>query len=154
MHTSPLYHVFIAEASELLNTSIKTSLFLVTAPIYAITIVFLYYLFNHITNNRQISLLSCVLFSVSSVVLYYGTNVITRTMSFIMFIVLLYLIYSVNFKKDKISLKSLSVIVAVFLTLVHNVSLPQLVLLLILLFAIGIYNRGQQLHKQAFLYIA
>lgn len=130
----PLYHVFIAEASELLNTSTKTSLFLVTAPIYAITIVFLYYLFNHITNNRQISLLSCVLFSVSSVVLYYGANVITRTMAFIMFIVLLYLIYSVNFNKNKISLKILSVIVAVFLTLVHNVSLPQLVLLLILLF--------------------
>lgn len=130
----PLYHVFIAEASEILNTSTKASLFLVTAPIYAITIVFLYYLFNHITNNRQISLLSCVLFSVSSVVLYYGANVITRTMAFIMFIVLLYLIYSVNFKKNKISLKFLSVIVAVFLTLVHNVSLPQLVLLLILLF--------------------
>ncbi|HWR25747.1 MAG TPA: hypothetical protein VN278_05865 [Methanosarcina sp.] len=131
----PLYHVLIAEASELLNTTPKISLFLVTAPIYAITIVFLYYLFNYITNNRQISLLSCVLFSVSSVVLYYGTNVITRTMAFIMFIVLLYLIYSVNFKNDKISLKTLSVIVAVFLTLVHNVSLPQLVLLLILLFA-------------------
>lgn len=130
----PLYHVFIAEASEILNTSTKASLFLVTAPIYAITIVFLYYLFNHITNNRQISLLSCVLFSVSSVVLYYGANVITRTMAFIMFIVLLYLIYSVNFKKNKISFKFLSVIVAVFLTLVHNVSLPQLVLLLILLF--------------------
>ncbi|MCO5383119.1 MAG: hypothetical protein NHB15_14445 [Methanosarcina barkeri] len=70
----------------------------------------------------------------SSVVLYYGANVITRTMAFIMFIVLLYLIYSVNFNKNKISLKILSVIVAVFLTLVHNVSLPQLVLLLILLF--------------------
>jgi hypothetical protein len=131
----PLYHVLIAEASELLNISTKTSLFLVTAPIYAITIIFLYYLFNYITNNRQISLLSCLLFSGSSVVLYYGTNVITRTMAFIMFVVLLYLIYSVNFKKDKISLKTLSVIVAVFLTLVHNVSLPQLVILLILLFA-------------------
>lgn len=131
----PLYHVFIAEASELLHISIKNSLFLVTAPIYAITIVFLYYLFNYITNNRQISLLSCVLFSASSVVLYYGTNVITRTMAFIMFIILLYLVYSVNFKDDKLSLKVLSVIVAVFLTLVHNVSLPQLVLLLILLLA-------------------
>ncbi len=131
----PLYHVLIAEASKILNTTPKTSLFLVTAPIYAITIFFLYYIFNYITNNRQISLLSCVLFSVSSVVLYYGTNVITRTMAFIMFIVLLYLIYGVNFKKDKLSLKVLSVIVAVFLTLVHNVSLPQLVLLLILLLA-------------------
>lgn len=131
----PLYHVLIAEASELLNISTKASFFLATAPIYAITIIFLYYLFNYITNNRQISLLSCILFSASSVVLYYGVNVITRTMAFIMFIVLLYLIYSVNFKKDKLSLKVLSVIVAVFLTLVHNVSLPQLVLLLILLLA-------------------
>ncbi|MGB9941441.1 hypothetical protein [Methanosarcina sp.] len=131
----PLYHVLIAEASQLLNISTKTSLFLVTAPIYVMTIIFLYYLFNYITNNRQISLLSCILFSASSVVLYYGTNVITRTMAFIMFVILLYLIYSVNFKKDKFSLKALAVIVAVFLTLVHNVSLPQLVLLLIILLA-------------------
>ena len=148
----PLYHVLIAEASELLNISTKTSLFLVTAPIYAITIIFLYYLFNYITNNRQISLLSCVLFSVSSVVLYYGTNVITRTMAFIMFVVLLYLIYSVNFKKDKISLKTLSVIVAVFLTLVHNVSLPQLVILLILLFASEyIIGNGSYISKPFFI---
>jgi hypothetical protein len=131
----PLYHIFIAEASELLNLSAKASLFLVTAPIYAITLIFLYYLFNYITHNRQISLLSCVLFSASSVVLYYGVNVITRTMAFIMFVVLLYLIYSVNFKKDKLSLKILSVIVAVFITLVHNVSLPQFVILLVLLLA-------------------
>lgn len=130
----PLYHVLIAEASEILHTGGKTSLFLITAPIYAITIIFLYYLFNYITNNRQISLLSCVLFSISSTVLYYGANVITRTMSFIMFIVLLYLIYVVNFKKEKMSLKTLSVLVLIFLTLVHNVSLPQLVILLVLLF--------------------
>jgi hypothetical protein len=131
----PLYHILIAEASELLNTGIKTSLFLITAPIYAITIIFLYYLFNFITNNRQISLLSVVLFSASSIVLYYGANVITRTMAFVMFVILLYLIYSVNFKKDILSLKILSVIVVIFLTLVHNVSLPQIVLLLVLLFA-------------------
>ena len=150
----PLYHVLIAEASELLNISTKTSLFLVTAPIYAITIIFLYYLFNYITNNRQISLLSCVLFSVSSIVLYYGANVITRTMAFIMFVILLYLIYSVNFKKDKISLKTLSVIVAIFLTLVHNVSLPQIVLLLILLFASEyIIGNGSYISKPFFLFL-
>ena len=146
----PLYHVLIAETSELLNISTKNSLFLVTAPIYAITIIFLYYLFNYITNNRQISLLSCVLFSVSSVVLYYGVNVITRTMAFIMFIVLLYLVYSVNFKK--LSLKALSVIVAVFLTLVHNVSLPQLVLLLIiLLISEYIIGNGSYISKPFFI---
>lgn len=148
----PLYHVFIAEASEILNISVKNSLFLVTAPVYAITIIFLYYLFNYITNNRQISLLSCVLFSVSSVVLYYGVNVITRTIAFIMFVVLLYLIYSVNFKKDKLSLKVLSVIVSVFLTLVHNVSLPQLVLLLIILLASEyLIGNGSYISKSYFI---
>jgi len=150
----PLYHILIAEASELLNTGIKTSLFLVTAPIYAITVIFLYYLFNYITNNRQISLLSCILFSVSSVVLYYGTNVITRTMSFVMFIVLLYLIYVVNFKKDKLSLKTLSVLVAIFLTLVHNVSLPQLVILLVLLFVSEyVVGDGSYISKPFFVFL-
>lgn len=103
----PLYHILIAEASELLNIGTKVSLFVITAPIYAVTIIFLYYLFNYITNNRQISLLSAVLFSASSIVLYYGANVITRTMAFVAFVILLYLIYSVNFKNDKISLKVL-----------------------------------------------
>jgi hypothetical protein len=148
----PLYHVFIAEASEILNISIRTSLFLVTAPVYVITIVFLYYLFNYITNNRQISLLSCVLFSASSVVLYYSTNVITRTMAFIMFIILLYLIYSVNFKNDKLSLKILSVIVVVFLTLVHSVSLLQLVILLVVLLSSEyMIGNGSRISKPFFI---
>jgi len=148
----PLYHVLVAESSELLNLSIKTSLFLVTAPLYAITVVFLYYLFNYITNNRQIALLSCTLFSVSSIVLYYGANVITRTMSFVMFVILLYLIYVVNFKEEKISLKILSVFIVIFLTLVHNVSLPQLVLLLVILFASEyVAGNGSYISKPFFL---
>lgn len=129
----PLYHVMVAAASALLNMDVKSSLFLITAPIYAITIFFVYYLSQYISHNRQISLLSSLLFSSSSVVLYYGANMITRTMSFVMFVVLLYLIYSVNFKESKISLKILSVITVLFLTLVHNVSLPQFVLLLVIL---------------------
>lgn len=151
----PLYHILIAEASELLNIGVKTSLFVITAPIYAATIIFLYYLFNYITNNRQISLLSCVIFSVSSIVLYYGVNVITRTMAFTAFVLLLYLIYSVNFKNDKISLKILSVIIAIFLTLVHNVSLPQIFLLLIILFASEyIIGGGSYISKPFFLFLS
>jgi hypothetical protein len=69
-----------------------------------------------------------------------------------MFVVLLYLIYSVNFKKDKLSLKVLSVIVSVFLTLVHNVSLPQLVLLLIILLASEyLIGNGSYISKSYFI---
>ncbi|KKG10562.1 hypothetical protein [Methanosarcina sp. 2.H.A.1B.4] len=148
----PLYHILVAEASEILNLSTKTSLFLITAPIYAVTVVFLYYLFNHITHNRQISLLSCLLYSASYIVLYYGANVITRTMSYVAFIILLYLVYSVNFKEDKFSFKALSVIVLVFLTLVHNVSILQFVLLLVILFASEyIVGAGNYVSKPFFL---
>lgn len=148
----PLYHIFVAEAAEILNISAKTSLFLITAPVYALTVIFLYYLFNYITHNRQISLLSCLLYSVSYIVLYYGANVITRTMSFVAFILLLYLVYSVNFKEDKFSFKALSVVVLIFLTLVHNVSILQFVLLLVILFASEyIIGAGNYVSKPFFL---
>ncbi len=75
-------------------------------------------------------------------------------MAFIAFVILLYLIYSVNFKKEKISLKTLSVIVAIFLTLVHNVSLPQIVILLIVLFASEyIIGGGSYISKPFFLFL-
>jgi hypothetical protein len=148
----PLYHILVAEASEILNLSVKTSLFLITAPIYAAAVVFLYYLFNQITHNRQISLLSCLLYSTSSTVLYYSANVITRTMAFIGFIILLYLIYSVNFKEEKFSLKALSVIVLFFLTLIHNVSILQFVLLIaIMLTSEHIIKAGNNVSKPFFL---
>jgi hypothetical protein len=148
----PLYHIMVAASSLILHMGIKSSLFLITAPIYAITIFFLYYLFLSITQNRQISLLSCLLFSSSSVVLYYGANMITRTMSFVMFVVLLYLLYSVNFKESKLSLKILSVIVVLFLTLVHNVSLPQFVLLLVILLVCeSLVNVGSYISKPFFI---
>jgi hypothetical protein len=148
----PLYHILIAETSQILNISAKTSLFLITAPIYSVIVVFLYYLFNHITHNRQISLLSCLLYSASYIVLYYSANVITRTMSFVGFIILLYLVYSVNFKEDKFSFKTLSVIILVFLTLVHNVSILQFVLLLVILFASEyIIGAGNYVSKPFFL---
>ncbi|HOW15081.1 hypothetical protein [Methanosarcina sp.] len=148
----PLYHILIAEASEILNISVKTSLFLITAPIYATTVVFIYYLFSQITYNRQISLLSCLLYSATSIVLYYGANVITRTMAYIGFVILLYLIYSVNFKEEKFSLKALSVVVLFFLTLVHNVSILQFVLLIAIVFASEyIVGAGNYVSKPFFL---
>ena len=148
----PLYHIFVAEGAEILNISAKTSLFLLTAPVYAVVVIFLYYLFNHITHNRQISLLSCLLYSASSVVLYHGAYMVTRTMAFVGFILLLYLVYSVNFKEDKFSFKTLSVIVLVFLTLVHNVSILQFVVLLVLLFSSEyIIGAGNYVSKPFFL---
>lgn len=130
----PLYHILISEASYILNLDVKTSLFVITAPIYAITAFFIYYIFLRIIKNQQIALLSCALYSSSSIVVYYGVNVITRTMAFIGFIIILYFAYSDREGNDKIKFKFLSLLFSVFLILTHQVSIPQILLIFTVLF--------------------
>ena len=129
----PLYHILISEASYLLGLDIRTSLFLITAPIYSITVIFIYYILLRVIKNQQIALLSCALYSSSYVVLYYGVNVITRTMAFIVFVMILYFAFCCNQEKNNKIYRSLSVLISLFLILVHQVSVPQIVLVLTIL---------------------
>lgn len=129
----PLYHILIAESSYILGLSIKESLFLITAPIYTIIVVFIYYIFNHVTNNKQILLLTCMIYSTMTTVINYGSYMVTRTMAFVGFIMILYLAYSSNPKKHKIISKIIIIIMSIFLVLVHQVSIVQILILLFVL---------------------
>ncbi|RXA19724.1 hypothetical protein EQO05_07680 [Methanosarcina sp. MSH10X1] len=130
----PLYHILLSEASYLLNLDMKTSLFLITAPIYGITVVFIYSIFLKTSHNQQIALLSSSLYSLSSVVIYYGVNLIARTMAFIYFIIILYFVYSSSQGKNSMRFRILSILISISLILVHQVSIPQIVLLLSIVF--------------------
>lgn len=126
----PLYHILVAEGSYLMGIDIQNSLFLMMAPVFSIIVVFIYYIFYRTTGNSKVSLLTCMLFSVSSVVITYGVYIITRTMAFIGFIVILYLIYA-NF--NEIKTRALLLFMSFFLLLVHQVSFPQILVLLCIL---------------------
>lgn len=130
----PIYHILIAEASYLLNLNIKTSLFLITAPIYGLTVFFIYYILLKVINNRQIVLLPCALYSLIPVVIYYGVNVITRTMAFFWFILILYLAYSDSWEKNKIMFRLLSLFLSLVLILTHHVSMFHIILVITILF--------------------
>lgn len=131
----PLYHILIAESSYLIGLDIKTSLFVVTCIPYVMTVFFIYYSFNRIIQNKQISLLTCLLYSTSSTVIFYGFYMITRTMAFVGFIVLLYLFYKgAEDKRNKIIYRALAILMAIFLILIHQVSIVQIVILLSTLF--------------------
>lgn len=149
----PLYHIFISESSYILGLDIKTSLFIVTCIPYVITVIFIYYIFNQIIQNKQISLLACILYSMSSVVVYYGTYMVTRTLAFVGFIILLYLLYKgAEGKNNKVVYKVLAILMAVFLILVHQVSMPQIVILLsILLVCEWIINDKKYLKTNFFM---
>lgn len=135
----PLYHIWITLSSYVLAIDIKTSLFLITCPVYVLVIVFLYYLFKRATGNIQISLLACLLYSVDSTVTYYGAYMITRAAAYVGFAILLYLLINRdsfgNSKNRNISFYSLCLLVTVYILLVHQVSTPMILFLLILLMA-------------------
>ena len=87
----PLYHIFVAEGTNLLGIEIKYVLILLTSLCFYFTGLGLFLLFRHITKNIQISLLMCLVFSTTPVVIEYSTYVVTRVMAFIGFVFFLYL---------------------------------------------------------------
>ncbi|UGV40620.1 hypothetical protein J7W08_11290 [Methanococcoides orientis] len=127
----PLFHILMAQASYLLNLDITTSYFLISPPIFTISVIFLFYIFLNTTKNIKLSLLSVVLFSTLSTVVYYEMYVVTRVVAFIAFLVLMYLIYK-NSEKKNPNFKILGILFTLFIVLVHQVSTPQIIAIMIL----------------------
>ncbi|MCD4807505.1 MAG: hypothetical protein K8R13_08070, partial [Methanococcoides sp.] len=129
----PLYHILIAESSYLLGLDLKNTLFLIAIPLYVILIVFIYKLFNLTTRNSQMSLLTCLIYSVTSVVILYGAYAITRTIAYVGFIIMIYLTYKGHSEKNEAVYRSLAIFLSIFIILAHQVSIIQMVILMLFL---------------------
>lgn len=130
----PLYHIFIAECASILNLPIQQALFLVTCPLYAVTVVFIYQMFTTVTGNTRLSLFACLIFSMTGVVLSEGLQMITRSSAFVGFVVLLYVLFRMSTANHKRHIfQGLAVVLAVFIILVHQVSIILIVILLLIL---------------------
>jgi hypothetical protein len=129
----PLYHIWEAVGSILSGLEIKESLFLITCPVFIVGIIFLYYIALKITQNQQLSLLACLVFAFNPFVIFYGKYIITRTLAFVGFFILLYVIYNVHGKKNKFGFNSILLFMSAFIVLVHQVSVPLILVLLVLL---------------------
>lgn len=156
----PLYHIWIALSSHLLAIGIKPTLFIITCPVYVMVAVFLYYLFKRVTGDVQISLLACLLYSIDSTVVFYGAYMVTRAAAYIGFAILLYLlIYRGEdipdieiFKRKKILFRAFAILVTTYILLVHQVSTPQILALLLLLL-ICEWFVGAEKHLQSSFFI-
>jgi len=135
----PLYHILIAASSHITNLDITNSLFLITAPVFVVVLLFIYMLFYLVSNNKQISLLSCLVYSWSSEILFHGTYMITRVLAFVFFVILFYLHYKINVSSNNISnsvtnmyFKLFIVLFTLSIVLAHQVSAAQISILLLL----------------------
>jgi hypothetical protein len=131
--TFPLYHILLTQSAFLLGLNIQFTFFVITCIPYAILILFIFMLFKIITKNEQISLLTCLLFSFAPIAISYGPYVVTRVFAFIGFIILLYLLYIRSYVKSKLEHTVLIFLVMLFVILVHQVSILQIIPLFICL---------------------
>lgn len=129
----PLFHILISESSYLLGLTITSSFFLIAAPIYIVSVVFVYYILKSVDVPPQLSLLSTFAFSSTNTVLYHGTYMISRTIAFIGFLILIYTIYRRKSRDKKHLYSILSILFSIFILIVHQVSLPQIIMVLCLL---------------------
>ncbi len=87
----PLYHILIAEASNVFNLPIQQTLFLITGMVFVLVIPFLYKIFISISGNVQISAFGCLFFSMSDIALSRGIYMTPVVMAGIGFVILFYL---------------------------------------------------------------
>lgn len=150
----PLYHILITESSYLLGIDLKTSLFIILGFIFAVHIIFIYYLFDITVHNKQLSLLTCLLLSISYNVVFYGAYMVTRTMAYLGFIIMLYLIYKGYGDRNSEIYKVLTIFFAIFIILVHQVSVVQIIIIMfILLLCERFVNNKIYLKKEFFILI-
>lgn len=158
----PLYHVFVAISSHLLGLDIQTALFVTTGLVFSLTVLFLYLLVNYVFKNEQIALLVVLLYAVNADVIYYGTYMVTRTMAYVGFLILLYLLYSMgdartgteNAATRPAARRVLAVIAVVFVLLTHQISMPMIIILLGLIFVLERIAGERRYIRPAFLAVA
>jgi len=140
----PLFHVYNAVSSNILGLAAQDTHFIVMCLAYVIVILFLYKIFQIISNNEQVSLLACLCFSVTPIVLLEGLMVVTRTAAFVGFVILLYLTFAAKERDitkerdseiDSYIFKVLIILFAIFIILVHQVSIALIVPLIALFMA-------------------
>jgi len=126
----PLYHIFIAEGTDLFGIDEKMVFILLTSLSFILLVWVIYLLFNHLLKNSQTSLLICLIFSTTPIVITYSTYVVTRTMAFIGFIIFLFLAHKQIQAAKWRSFSVLTILFSIYLILVHQVSIIQIIFLL------------------------
>jgi hypothetical protein len=129
----PLYHILIAESSLMMNLDIHTTFFLVSSIVYVAVMVILFKIVHFFLKNVQFALFTCLLYSCTSIVITYGTYVVPRVMAFLGFLILLYLSLKRMYEKDTWPFFILQYLLVCYIILVHQVSIFQILSLLVFL---------------------
>jgi hypothetical protein len=125
----PLYHIFIVMNKLVQNNDLKSSYFLSTGIAFLPSIIFMYLIAYKVTNEVKKSLTTTLFFSVSTEIIFAGTYMVTRVMSFVIFLLILYLLLPGGVNKQKT--RAVAIFLIPPLVFMHQVSLVQEVIILL-----------------------
>ncbi|QLG27399.1 hypothetical protein HUG10_07490 [Halorarum halophilum] len=127
----PLFHILIALSSEIFDVPVKYSWALIAPLMIVSTIPIVYKLSTLIFGRADMALCSALIFATLPDVVFYGQYMITRVAAAIGFFFALYLILKHNYD---VRFAMLSIVFLIYLLFVHQVTLPQSIIILLLLY--------------------
>jgi hypothetical protein len=141
----PLYHIFISEGVLITGLGIGPALFLMMALAWLIGIVSAYLISSKLSNSTTIGLMIALLFAVSPQIIYYSSYTITRSLGFIFFMVILYLIFNKN-ENNRLIFTVLSIFMSWVLILTHHITIFYIIPLLLVIYLVQhliVRDKGQ-----------
>jgi hypothetical protein len=90
----PMYHIFNAIGQMITNIDLQSAYFIFIGLSFLSSIYFVYLITYKVTNSFTKSLAAALIYSLSSEALFAGMNMVTRVMSYVIFLVMFYLLIS------------------------------------------------------------
>ena len=139
----PLYHIFNAIGQLITNLNLQNAYFVMIGLSFLSSVFFIFLITLKVTNNLNISLVTTLIYSINTEALFAGMNMVTRVMSYIIFLIMFYLLIAKENRDIRKSLLTLSLIVT--LVFLHQITLLQEVIILTIFFLLEffIYHRNR-----------
>ncbi|WP_207589602.1 hypothetical protein [Halomontanus rarus] len=138
----PLWHTYTASAYALLGESIDphTTMVLLSGLIFGAGVIMMYVLTRGVYPNETVALLSSLVLIAIPDYLFYGMYSISRSITSVLFIVLLFTLVS----RSSTRMRLLSIVFIADIVFYHTVSIP---FVLILLGVLYVAERGYGVHR-------
>jgi hypothetical protein len=131
----PLYHIFISEGVMMTGMGIGPALFIMMGLAWLVGIVLTYLISSKVSNSTVIGLFAALIFAISPQIIFYSSYTISRSLGFLFFIVILYLIFNKN-EHNKLIFTILAIFMSWALILTHHITVMYVVPLLVVIYLV------------------
>ena len=131
----PIFHILISQGVLITGLEIGPALFIIMALAWLVGIVIAFLIAGKIFNSTTIGLIVSLLFAISPQIIFYSSYTISRSLAFIFFMLIIYLILNKN-ENNRLLFTILSISMSWVLILTHSVTVFFVIPLLFVIYVI------------------